>query len=351
MRPIRAVQFLTAILALVLLHSIRVEGEQNSSGAVSSTLSGPASTLVGFTEAQVRSALGGATSTQRGFWYYDSPVGTLTVEFEKGLVSAVRPADFELLVLSAKSPAERTAAVEAIRAKAAAEAAVERERAIAKSRADLAEAEARAATLRAEAEAARAKAAADLSRKEAEPLTRVTYLQAQAIMKDAAASAANDADAFTSSFLRAVWKIAPEFKGPLSVEDSDALSIWISGPLGIFYSDARERVRKFEALTPAPGWQREVQVIVSPSQIDSPDIEKVIVQRNGAVVPPLRSTLAPRQMVTRMNAKSMIHGGTVTYPLSAFEPGAGVTVTIIAIPASGANITRTFSSIELRAIQ
>lgn len=304
MRPIRAVQFLTAILALVLLHSIRVEGEQNSSGAISSTLSGPASTLVGFTEAQVRSALGGATSTQPGVWYYDSPVGTLTVEFEKGLVSAVRPADFELLVLSAKSPAERTAAVEAARAKAA-----------------------------------------------AEPLTRVTYLQAQAIMKDAAASAANDADAFTSSFLLAVWKLAPEFKGLLSVGDSDALSIWISGPLGIFYSDARERVRKFEALIPAPGWQREVQVIVSPSQIDSPDIEKVIVQRNGAVVPPLRSTLAPRQMVTRMNAKSMIHSGTVTYPLSAFEPGAGVTVTIIAIPASGANITRTFGSIDLRAIQ
>ena len=170
-------------------------------------------------------------------------------------------------------------------------------------------------------------------------------------MKDAAASAANDADAFTSSFLLAVWKLAPEFKGPLSVGDSDALSIWISGPLGIFYGDARERVRKFEALIPAPGWQREVQVIVSPSQIDSPDIEKVIVQRNGAVVPPLRSTLAPRQMVTRMNAKSMIHSGTVTYPLSAFEPGAGVTVTVIAIPASGANITRTFGSLDLRAIQ
>jgi len=193
-------------------------------------------------------------------------------------------------------------------------------------------------------EALRAKAAAA-------PLTRVTYLQAQAIMWEAAAGAANNADAFTASFLTAVWKLAPEFTGFQSVVDSDALTISLSGPLGIFYGNARERVRKFQSLIPAPGWQKEVQVVVSPTQIDSPDIERVIVQRNGAVVPPLRSTLAPRQMVTRMNAKSMIHGGTVTYPLSAFEPGAGVTVTIIAIPASGANITRTFGSFELRAIQ
>lgn len=66
---------------------------------------------------------------------------------------------------------------------------------------------------------------------------------------------------------------------------------------------------------------------------------------------PLRTTLVPRQMVTRIGAKEVIHSGEVVYPLSAFAPGAGVTVTVVAIPASGPNITKIFDSLELRTIQ
>jgi hypothetical protein len=47
----------------------------------------------------------------------------------------------------------------------------------------------------------------------------------------------------------------------------------------------------------------------------------------------------------------MIHGGEVIYPLSAFEPGVDVIVTVSAIPASGPGITRRFGPIDLRAIQ
>lgn len=202
-----------------------------------------------------------------------------------------------------------------------------------------------------EAVAARAKAEADRKRKEAEPLVRVTESQARAMVTDASVRAKNDVDAFSASFFSAVAKIAPDFRGPQMIVRSEALNIVISGPLGQLFAEARERVRKFEPLIPPPTWSPAIHILIDPQQIDAPDIEKVIVQRNGTAVAASRTALVVREMVTRIGAKRMIHSGEVTYPLSAFEPGAGVTVTIIAIPASGSNITRTLGSLELRAIQ
>jgi hypothetical protein len=204
---------------------------------------------------------------------------------------------------------------------------------------------------RAKAESSRARAESERKRKEAEPLVRVTEAQARTILTDAGSRAKNDLNAFSASFLAAAGKIAPEFAGPKNVSRSDALNIFISGPLGFFFAEARERVRKFEPLAPPPTWSTGIHVIVQPQQIDAPDIEKIVVQRNGALVAPVRTALATSEMTTRMGAKRVIHSGEVVYPLSAFEPGAGVSVTVIAIPMSGSNITRTFGSLELRAIQ
>jgi len=39
------------------------------------------------------------------------------------------------------------------------------------------------------------------------------------------------------------------------------------------------------------------------------------------------------------------------FPLAAFEPGADVHVTIIAVPSAGSNITKTLGPLDLRAIQ
>jgi hypothetical protein len=125
----------------------------------------------------------------------------------------------------------------------------------------------------------------------------------------------------------------------------------ISGPLGLFFSEARERVRKFEPLVPVPRWSPAIHILIDATQINAPDIEKIVVLRNGNAVPPVRTELTMHEMVAVMGAKRMIHEGQVTYPLEAFAPGAGVAVTVIAVPASGSNLTRTFTSTELRAIQ
>jgi hypothetical protein len=189
-------------------------------------------------------------------------------------------------------------------------------------------------------------------RKEVAPFVRITQAQAVAALTDAGARAKNDANAFETAFRSAIRKTAPDFTGiPKFVESSDALSIIVLGPGTGFFSAASEKVRKFESLAPPPPWLSGISIVVFPKQINAPDIEKVIVQRGGKTIAPLRTTLAPKEMVTRIGAKRMIHSGEVTYPLSAFEPGPGVTVTVIAIPASGSNITETFDALELREIQ
>lgn len=324
------------------MSAVDYAGQAAPSERARSGITGPASSLVGLTEAQVRSRLGepsekedkGGGSFVLLFDCSVGPIRTLSVFFNRrGVVSQVSDADFELGMLTAKTPAERLAFGEAMSAKF------------------VADAEAEVAAAPARAAAARARAESERKRKEAEPLVRVNEAQARGILAEAGAIAKNDVGVFDKEFRSRVARIAPDFQGPRFVIDSPALSIIISGPLGAFFSEARERVRKFEPLAPPPTWPPEIQLIVNPKQINAPDIEKVVVQRNGNIVPAIRTTLAPRQMVTAMGAKSMIRAGVVTYPLSAFEPGAGVMVTVIAIPASGSNITHAFDSLELRTIQ
>jgi hypothetical protein len=197
----------------------------------------------------------------------------------------------------------------------------------------------------------RSKAEADLKRREAEPLVRVTESQARDILTEAARQTQNDREAFSPVFIVTAAKIVPEFKGPQIVTSSPALEVAVSGPLGYFFAAARERFRKLEPLVPPPVWSPGVHIVITPQQGDAPDIEKVIVQRNGTTVEALRSSLTVRELVSRTGARRMIHSGEVTYPLSAFEPGVDVMVTVSAVPASGPPITRRFGPIDLRAIQ
>jgi hypothetical protein len=56
-----------------------------------------------------------------------------------------------------------------------------------------------------------------------------------------------------------------------------------------------------------------VVVTVSRSQIDSPDIVKLIVERDGRTMPPVSITLAPTVLTTRLVAKAVLHKGSATY--------------------------------------
>jgi hypothetical protein len=110
----------------------------------------------------------------------------------------------------------------------------------------------------------------------------------------------------------------------------------------------RESIRKMEPDRRVP-WSHDVVVLVLPTTIEAPDIEKVVLMRDGSIVSPVQSTLAPATLTTAMGASVVVHRGAITYPLSAFDPGASVVLT--AIPATGHNIVATISQDDLQKIQ
>lgn len=132
--------------------------------------------------------------------------------------------------------------------------------------------------------------------------------------------------------------------GQLLLDSPEGLYISVVPPSWEYRLAVREALRKRESPL-AVHVATRVRIDVTPHQIDAPNIQKLIVERDDHVVAPLASTLGPSQMATRLGEKRTINKGSVFYACSAFLPGAKVTV--IAIPSSGTNIERRFSQREL----
>lgn len=106
-------------------------------------------------------------------------------------------------------------------------------------------------------------------------------------------------------------------------------------------------------------WIADVTISVVPENADAPDIKQVAVQRTDtsrpaggeAMATQLSSTLASRRLPGAPPTAKPINYGDVVFPLTTFEPGAGVTVRVIAVPVTGPNLSRSFTTLQLRAIQ
>src|SRR5690349_11253324 len=110
------------------------------------------------------------------------------------------------------------------------------------------------------------------------------------------------------------------------VGHADGLAFAVVFPPRYYRWKLSEALRKREPIESATV-STSILIQVSVTQIDAPNIEKVIVERDGRVVPSLSGALSPHVGVTRLGAKSVHNEGTFTYPCSAFFPGASVVVT------------------------
>ena len=108
----------------------------------------------------------------------------------------------------------------------------------------------------------------------------------------------------------------------------------LSTPYMTYRRGVAEYLRMGDALTNVP-WVPTAVVTVSPAQIGSPDIIKVIVERDGKAIAPTENLLKPMSFANGGGQTAIIHAGEVRFPVSAFAPGGSVTVT--AIPAAGAS--------------
>jgi hypothetical protein len=148
--------------------------------------------------------------------------------------------------------------------------------------------------------------------------------------------------------------VAVGFEPNMSVLDSTVIALdkglgvlaWF--PYQAFRDSLSEAVRKREPISEVPV-PTGVTIFVSPGRIDSPDIERIVVERNGQVVAPIANSLRLTEMTSRMGVKRLVHSGEVTFACAAFAPGASVTVT--AIPTVGRNYVKVLQSDELRKLK
>lgn len=181
----------------------------------------------------------------------------------------------------------------------------------------------------------------------------VTEIQAREWAAYAVSKSVGDSNAFDERFAGFVRILAPAYRvdpssAGVTVHRSERLSIEVIGPVSWFQMATSQAVRK---LLPADSiaWPCGVAIVVEPSQIDAPDIKKVVVKRGGVIVEPIANHLTSAAMTTSAGLTVALHTGIVCYPTSAFVTGAQVSVT--AIPAVGSNISKSLGDPDLRKVQ
>ncbi len=150
---------------------------------------------------------------------------------------------------------------------------------------------------------------------------------------------------FWQQFNPEFGNVEPRVTGIHNTRD---LTITLATPLNSLFSQltrALSRLEPLEAITQGP----DVAIMVLPRTVNSPDVERIVLVRDGKFVEPVAVKLGPMELKTLMGGSVSRHVGSVEFPVTAFDPAQAIT--IIAIPASGANIERTLSPEDLRQLR
>jgi hypothetical protein len=163
----------------------------------------------------------------------------------------------------------------------------------------------------------------------------ITAARVRALTREAEAEARGDKNEVVIALdrrFRTRWGDFESF--PVSIVRREDLSIILSTPYMTYRRALAEYLRIGDPLAGIP-WIDSGVVTVSPGQIGAPDITRVVVERDGKAVPPLEDRLKPMSFTNGSGETAVMHAGDVRFPMSAFAPGAAVTLT--AVPHEGAS--------------
>lgn len=119
---------------------------------------------------------------------------------------------------------------------------------------------------------------------------------------------------------------------PVTIVKREDLSVVLSTPFMTYRRALAEYLRMGDPLSKIP-WMPSAVINVGPLQIGAPDIARILVERNGKPVPPSENLLKPMTFTNGSGESAVIHAGDIRYPMSAFAPGASVTIS--AVPKTG----------------
>lgn len=135
---------------------------------------------------------------------------------------------------------------------------------------------------------------------------------------------------------------------PITIVKREDLSIVLSTPFMTYRRTLAEYLRMGDPLAKIP-WIPAAVVNVAPMQLGAPDIARVVVERNGKPVAPLENLLKPMSFTNGNGDTAIIHAGDVRFPMSAFAPGAMVSVS--AVPQTGEPFAVTLDESQLQTLK
>jgi len=179
------------------------------------------------------------------------------------------------------------------------------------------------------------------------PLARVPEAAVRAVAVEAA-NTDGDVKAFQRDFAAGIARLCPgcDYQIVPLVPSSwrSALTAGAYGPTSGLYLSASDLIRQRKPVSGAV-WIEGVTVLIVPTTIRAPNIEKVVVMRDGRTIAALSSSLQATELGTGGGEKATLNGGRVVFPLSAFEAGADVR--IVLVPTGGANLVTRLSRADL----
>ena len=177
----------------------------------------------------------------------------------------------------------------------------------------------------------------------------MTAARVRTLTREAQAEARGDKNEIVLALdkrFRARWGDFESF--PVSIVRRQDLSITLSTPYMTYRRALADHLRMGDSLAGIP-WIEAGVVAVSPGRIGAPDITRVVVERGGKPVPPLESLLKAMSFTNGSGETAVIHAGDVRFPMSAFAPGAAVTLT--AVPHDGASFVFTLDATLLQTLK
>jgi hypothetical protein len=177
----------------------------------------------------------------------------------------------------------------------------------------------------------------------------MTAATIRTLVKEAQSAARGDNDEFVLGLdarVRARWGDFESF--PISIVRRDDLRVMLSAPYMTYRRTLAEYLLIDRPVADVP-WIDAAVVAVEPLQIGAPDVLRITVERGDRDVRALDSQLRPMTFANGSGGAAVLHAGDVRFPMTAFAPGA--TVTIAAIPAEGASFVATLNDSQLSTLK
>jgi hypothetical protein len=179
------------------------------------------------------------------------------------------------------------------------------------------------------------------------PLARVPEAAVRAVAVESYNADGNVA-AFQRDFASGISRLCPgcnyQIVPLVPAALRSAITAGAYGPISGFYLSASDLIRARKPIAGA-AWTEGVTILIVPGTAKAPNIERVVVTRDGKTVAPVSSSLQSTELGHGSDVQATLNGGRIVFPLDAFDPGADVRITLI--PADGNSFVTRLSRADI----